>query len=196
MAENLYSTAAELKTRLRITGDSLNTQLETFLEVASRSVDHDCNRHFYQITEARYFDGRAETELLIDDLATFTSMTVDSEGDGTWDGETWTKDTDFRLVAPPDDWPYTRIWILPAATKTFLAVKNYIKITGVWGWPSVPPAIAQETLYRAGVLFRTMGSEIMAAERLGDMSYQRFSTENEWQRMLLRIGAYIRPAVA
>ncbi len=86
---NLYSTVSDVKSRLSITVTTYDALLEALLENVSRLIDDECHRHFFTKTETMYCD-TAASDLLIfpDDLISITTLTTDSEADGSYDGET------------------------------------------------------------------------------------------------------------
>lgn len=95
------------------------------------------------------------TSIVIDDLVTFTSMGVDTDGDGTY--ETALAITDIYVMpynAAIMVAPYTRIELRPtqAAISHFPTYPKGISITGVWGWPSVPQPIIEAVIQLASIL--------------------------------------------
>lgn len=132
---NTYATLDDIKARLGITATTQDTIFLELLEAASRKVDEMCRRHFYIETATKYVDTQdSATDLLLpDDLITATTLTTDTEGDGTHDGETWTGGTDFFL------WPYNGLPKQKVQTTGFGSygfpklVRRYVKLIGVWG---------------------------------------------------------------
>ena len=109
-----YADLGEFKSRLEIT-DALNdTMLLHLLEAVSRVVDRYCRRHFYVMTEARYYDGDAGvmqvmdrytervseylSRLWVGDLLAVTSIQMDGDQDAVY--EDTLAATDYIL------WPY------------------------------------------------------------------------------------------
>lgn len=153
-----YVTSAALKKTLGITAQSYaDDDIATAITAASRGIDNVCQRRFYLDTDAnqvRYYTPERTDRLEIDDLTTLTTLQHDPDGDGTFD-ETWTVNVDFVLEplnAAQDAsnlQPWTRIRVHPLTSFTFEPrYPRTVKLTGKFGWPAVPTAIAQA----AGVL--------------------------------------------
>lgn len=120
---------------------------------ASRGIEAATGRRFWldaDATSARYYTPDSVRSLEIDDLVTLTSLLIDRGGDGTFE-ETWTNGTQFVLVpnnAASDYRPYEAVkvrsnygypaYLLPC-------VERSVKVTGRFGWPSVPPDIQSAT---------------------------------------------------
>ena len=132
---NLYGALAELKTRLGITGTTDDTQLMYYLLDASRAVDELTHRYFYTKTATIYADTVGANFLLLpEDFISITTLTTDSEGDDTYDGETWTENTDF-WVWPYNNYPKYGVQTTQAGNYTFSGnTPRYVKIVGVFGY--------------------------------------------------------------
>jgi hypothetical protein len=135
---NWYATLDEVKTQLGVTGSGRDGALRLLIDGVSRWIDspEGANRHFYVEQGTRYFDtGRSVEQLLIGDALTVSALTMDSELDGTFDGETWTEGTDF-LLGPWNGYP--KRWIERArATGNYcwpLGLQRYVKAVGYWGF--------------------------------------------------------------
>ena len=145
---NLYVSLDELKgsAAANISGTAYNSRLFSLIENVSREIDQHCRRHFYTLTEARYFDGDGDRELLTGDLIALTTLKEDSNHDGTYD-KTWAS-IDYNLLPhnakPTSDWgePYRSVKV---STSTGTAdvfetgEKNY-ELTGTWGYRQVTQA--------------------------------------------------------
>ena len=134
------------------------------------------------------------------DVTAITTLTSDSEGDGSYDGETWTEGTDFVLVGqehPELSGPFTRFWVPGWATKGLVARRRYFKAVGSWGWATVPNQIRKACLARAKVDYDHYSElEVFAGETLGDYTYRRFSPANGRERELQQVRAFRRAGVA
>lgn len=134
--------------------------IEVCISASSRAIDAYCNRHFYTVTEARYFspypDGPGAYWLLcIDDLSTASGLTVQTDnGAGTY---TTTVSSSAYVLEPKNQsqgglggpygaWPYT---MLRSTSANVFPIRYYpwqpdtVKVTGTWGWASVPDPIKQ-----------------------------------------------------
>lgn len=110
------------------------------IDDASRAFDADCNgRHFYAYLATRYVRGDGgRTLLLPSDLISVTTLTVDTNSDGTTD-YTLVENTDFWLRpehAPQVGAPYWQIDLMPTGTQlsSWPTGPHAIAITGLWGW--------------------------------------------------------------
>lgn len=133
---NCYATLAEVKAELGMTDTdaSRDAILLQMLEDASRDADQYCRRHFYVKSDTRYFGVDDPCRVMVDDLLSVTTLTTDSEGDGTFDGETWTQgDGGDFLLWPYNAWP--KLWIEPVKVPrySFARSNRYVKIVGLFG---------------------------------------------------------------
>lgn len=122
--------------------------IDDCINAASRQIDRWCGRHFYQVTEARTFDVE-ELDCLelgpFNDLVSVTTLKVDANADGSY--ETTYGSSLYQLEpvnAALRGEPYTEIELRSGTmfpTPVYGGPENLIQITGVWGWPSVPPEV-------------------------------------------------------
>lgn len=148
----LYVTVATVKQRLDRTDTKDDDAIEDAIEAASRLIDGLASRVFYQSdSEARYFTAEDSGYLEIDDLVSVSAFATDSDGDRTYE-DSWAS-TDYDLEpynGATKGLPYTSVAIAPAGRYGFpVGVARGVKITGVWGWPSVPHAIRDATVIQA-----------------------------------------------
>jgi hypothetical protein len=179
---SLYGDTDELKRALSLTttDTGMDDDLDRALFSASDGIDEAVGRSFGKGEEGEerlYEAGDAwiSRMLAIDDLVELTSLTVDRTGEGTF--ETWVLDTDFRLGplnAPGDERPWTSVRTLsgqgfPSHTDAL------VKVTGTFGWPSVPSQIVQATMLLAAQLFQRTRSApfgvITAGADVGAVAY-------------------------
>ncbi len=130
---NCYATLDDLKSKLNMTDTSRDGELLALLDGASRACDDETGRHFYLWEGARYFDGRGWLHVLLDDLLSVSEVVVDTERDGTYDGEEWTEDEDF-VLGPMNEWPKWRLEITPWGSYGVRFGERIFKVTGVWGY--------------------------------------------------------------
>lgn len=166
-----YCTATELKAYLRITDAADDAELGFAITAGSRAVDQFTNRHFGQAdpAEARYYDAQKASStngfmgrfvLETEDISTSTGLTVktDLDDDGTFE-TTLTINTDFRLWpwnAAGESQPWTRIVL--ASGQSFPTHLRGVEVTAKWGFPSVPTAVKQATLFQASRFFARRNS--------------------------------------
>ncbi len=134
---NLYAAVSDLS-GLAGMSSADNARL---LEQASREIDRYCDRHFFAQTDTRYFDGPMAINgdvgrvLQTNDILSVTTLTTDSEGDGTFDGETWTEgDTEDFILEPANIWPKTRIRAAVSGDYSWADRPRYVKIIGSFGF--------------------------------------------------------------
>ena len=182
---NGYATLAQIKSALRIpsadaTDDAL---LEMAVESASRLIDAYCGRNFiYGGTAAttRYFYADDPYVVQIDDARSITQVQTSSSEDGIYD-VTWdlTAHTGDIEPEPLNDyvggltWPYTRLraigdYVFPVDRETT------VKVTAVYGWPTVPTTVAQACVLQSSRIFTRLQSPLGVAG-FGDMGIMRVS---------------------
>lgn len=156
---HVYVELEEMRQFLSMSGTFADPTFRRAVLAASRAIDGLCDRRFYLDTDAnqaRYYTPTSGGLVVIDDLTTMTSLQVDQDGDGTFE-ETWTANTEYVLEplnAAADSRPYTRIETHRAAGKTFPAYPRSVKVTGKFGWPTVPAEVVQATSILAHLLSR------------------------------------------
>ena len=149
---NGYTDLATVKLRLDRTDTKDDAAIESAIEAASRAIDGFTGRIFYQITAtARVFTAVDSMWLELPDLVSVSSFQTDSDGDRTYE-DTWAA-TDYDLEpynASDIGWPYTSVSPTPAGRYGFpVGARKGVKITGTWGFPAVPDAIAEATVILA-----------------------------------------------
>ena len=156
-----YVTSADVKSSLALQGYTFaDTDIARAILAASRAIDWATGRRFYLDTDAtsvRYYTPDSPSLLAIDDLVTLTSILVDQDGDGTFE-ETWTVNTDFVLTplnAAADSEPYWWVEVRNLSGRRFpCQLERSVKVTGQFGWPSVPSDIQLATSILASKLLR------------------------------------------
>lgn len=134
---NHYTTYKEIEAQAALpAGTASVAVLETFIEGASRIIDKHCKRHFYIHPHAKNFDGISGTRMKVPDLIAVSAFAVDTERDLSFDGETWTENTDFYLagLSRIEQYPKRYICLAPSATKSFVEGDNLYRITAQWGY--------------------------------------------------------------
>jgi hypothetical protein len=158
--ENAYCSLVEMKQNdiLKFADTSHDALLEIVINAASRDIDEFCGRHFYQVTETRYYTTDSDKPycLEVDDIATTSGFALytDLNADGTYE-YTWAS-TDYNLTpyVPKMGWPYTGIETTPLGLYTFPGVRKGVKVTATWGWPSVPPNVKRVCLLWSEILWK------------------------------------------
>ena len=175
---NGYATLAEVKSALRITDNIDDSLLEMAVESASRLIDGYANRSFYNAgTAVRYFVANDSFLTVIDDLVSLTSLETSSDGDGF--DTTWTA-SDYQLQ-PLNGYvdglytPYTEISAIGDFLFPIIGSEALVKITGVWGYSSVPITIKQACIHQASRLYKRLDSPLGVAG-FGDLGVIRVSS--------------------
>lgn len=177
---NGYATLAEVKTSLKINDTIDDSILEMAIESASREIDAYTARYFYNGgTAVKYFAAEDNYTTLTEDLQSVSELATSVNADNVFD-TVWSA-TDYQLqpvngrsngIASP----YTSI---RALTTYYFPVWNnmtLVKVTGVWGWASVPIAIKQATILLAARIYKRSDSPLGIAG-FGDMGVMRVSNQ-------------------
>jgi hypothetical protein len=181
--ENGYATLAEVKAALRITDAVDDALLELAIESASREIEGHCERVFYDVGAAtRVFMPEDSYITQIDDLQSLTTLETSSDGDSF--DTTWTA-SDYQLeplngVAGGLTQPATRIRAIGDYLFPIWSVLNTnaneatVRITGTWGWATVPTAVKQATVLYSMRQFKRYDSPLGVAG-FGDIGAIRVS---------------------
>lgn len=166
----LYATPAALKSRLGIDDVADDYELHAACFAASRAIENYCERIFYRTAAgtARTFvpDGPYGLTLpAFHDLVSVSELATDSVGDGSF-ATVWAAG-DYQLLpynatAGPEPEPYTEIGTIGSrvfSSQSWSPARhNSVRITGVWGWPTVPHPVKQAALILAQETFKAKDS--------------------------------------
>jgi len=172
---NGYATLADVKNSLKITDNMDDSLLEIAVESASRLIDGYTGRYFYNGgTATRNYAASDSWIVYIDDVQSVSEVASTNEVGGTY--TTWTAN-DYQLeplngLTGGMTQPYTSIRAVNQYVWPFLADRALVKITGVWGWASVPIAVKQATILQASRIFKRNDSPLGVAG-FGDMGVVR-----------------------
>jgi len=161
-----YVGPEELKDRLGIPDTSDDSILTSVCLATSRWIDRFCGRHFFRVTDTRTYQPESIWLLNTDDLASVTTLKIDGDGDGVFE-TTWTQNTQFMLRVGEGQFnqlsfgelkPYTQVQVI-GGSNFFPFIWPFVhldrvQITGVFGWPQVPPVVAQAALLIASDWFK------------------------------------------
>lgn len=178
---NGYASLSEVKAALRITDNVDDALLEMAVESASRLIDGYACRQFYSSgTATRYFVAQDDYVVEVDDLANGTVVIQTAQdADGVFD-TTW--DTDDYQLEPLNQildgigWAFTVIRAVGEYLWPISGGEALIKVTGVFGWPSVPIAIKQASIIQASRIYKRLDSPLGFAG-FGDLGVMRVSTQ-------------------
>jgi hypothetical protein len=170
-----------VKAALRITDSVDDSLLEMAVESASRLIDGHAARQFYSSgTAVRYFVAQDDFVVEVDDLANGTvTIQTAQDADGVYD-TTWLTD-DYQLeplngILDGIAWPYNQIRAVGDYLWPISGGEALIKVTGVWGWPSVPIAIKQACIIQASRIFKRLDSPLGVAG-FGDLGAIRVTRD-------------------
>ncbi len=160
---NGYATLDQVKLRLDRTDSSDDTALESCIEAASRAIDALCDRRFWSESEAtRYYTAEFSDWLPVDDLQSITTISVDADGDRTYEANLSPSDYDLEPVNAPLTgiaFPYTSIRTRFTSSYYFPAgIRHGVKIVGNFGWSAVPIGITEATIIQATRLYHRKDS--------------------------------------
>lgn len=162
---NEYASLADLKLAIQETNSDRDALLNKALEAASRAIDDLAGRRFYTDTSAtvRVYSpaGRVLVDedgdrLLVDDIATLTDLVVQVGSGGSY-----TTVAAAEYETKPDNAiaegrPITSLLRLSNVWAALPTTR--VRVTARWGWPAVPPQIAQAALIQASRLYRRKDS--------------------------------------
>ena len=161
---NGYATLAEVKAALRITDTIDDALLEMAVESASRLIDAYCARSFYNAgTAVRYFAAANDYVTNIDDAIAITQVASDSSADGVFD-IIWQAD-DYQLEPLNGrvdglEWPYNAIRAVGDYTFPVWNSEGLVKVTGTWGFATIPMAVRQATIIQSSRIFKRLDSPL------------------------------------
>jgi len=174
---NGYCTLADVKAALRITDTVDDSLIENSINSASRMIDQYCNRYFYSTSagEVRYFKAVDAFNCWIDDCQTITEVRTAQSNPITYN-QIWDS-TDFQTI-PANTYAngaFAPITGLIAVYNYFFPTwqeSNLVKVTGTFGWPSVPEPIKFACIIQASRLFKRLESPLGVAG-VSDMGIMR-----------------------
>lgn len=164
----LYATVEALKSRLGVEDTVDDYELHAACFAASRAVEQHCQRTFWRTASgtARTFVATSNTCLdlpAFNDLVSVSELATDATGDGTF--ETVWDAADYQLLphdaaVGPEARPYDSIRAIGSRgfPSNYTGRVDRVQVTGVFGWPTVPPSVKQATLILAQETFRAKDS--------------------------------------
>lgn len=188
MITNGYATLSDVKSALRITDTVDDTLLELAVESASRLIDAYCARVFYNMgSQVRYFSASDPYFCPIDDLISITELATAATSNGNYD-VVWANYVngapgDYQLeplnAAYPTDGivsPTTGIRARWRYLFPTIGGNAMVRVTGTWGWDTVPVAVKAATVIQASRIFKRNDSPLGVAG-FGDMGVMRVSSQ-------------------
>jgi hypothetical protein len=127
------------------------------ITAVSRQIDEYCHRRFWKntVNEVRYFTAAWGNLLFCDDIVSVTAVATDDDGDRTYSTSLAATDYDLEPYnAVLDGIPYNRLRITPNSSEAFLTSQRGNKLTGIFGWPSIPAQVNEACLIQSIRLFK------------------------------------------
>lgn len=165
---NAYCSLADVKAALRITDTIDDSLIESSINSACRMIDQYCNRYFYSSSagEVRYYKANDGFTCWIDDAQSITTVETSSTDpliyDTTWDS------SDYQLLpanrnANGGYYPITGLTATDNLLFPVWADIALVKVTGQFGWASVPDPIKFASIIQASRLFKRLESPLGVA---------------------------------
>ena len=155
-----YITLANLKAFIGNIPDSADdAALNQAIDAACEQINGYCMRRFdSQSNKTRYYTPEFPDMVFLDDLISVTAFQTDENADGLWE-ISWSDGEDYYLLphnATEEGEPYTHVEVnRHQGSYSFpVGVQRGLRITGNWGYATVPLAIQQATTILAARLFR------------------------------------------
>ena len=156
---NIYTTLQDVKTGLQIEDSNDDTDIQAAIISASRMIDDYCQRGFYQegtlaAPVTKYYSPVNPWYLEIDDLIQPTEIRSRANQTGAFN-TVWDLDTDlmYEPVNNPEiGRPVTRLLAIQTYVFPYFFPQT-VKITGVWGYSSIPVEVQMACKIQAARLF-------------------------------------------
>lgn len=165
--ENGYATLAQVKQSARIEDNLDDDLLELAIESASRQIDQACQRVFFDMgTDTRIYAAQTQFLCEIDDAINITKVETDPDGDGTFDVEFEPKDFQaepLNGLAGGIPTPFTHIRASDDYLFPMKEGEALVRVTGEFGFASVPTPIVQATVILASRIFKRNDSPLGVA---------------------------------
>jgi len=148
-----YATIDELKAAITIADTADDADLQRALDAATEWINHYTGRTFTaaEPATAKRFYPTEQDRLSIPDVQSVTLLEIDTAGDGTF-AQTL-EATDYELLPLyPDVGAYTEIHLLSGAPWWFV-VGYQARVTGAWGFGTVPASVVQACILLANRYF-------------------------------------------
>ena len=148
-----YCSLDEIKASLDITEEQYDDLIQGLIAAVKTLIDNYTERQFdSESATVRYFDGGGSC-LFIDDLVSVSALSLDEDGDAVYEATMAT--TDYILY-PLNKSPKTHIKLSNDSDYGGFAsgIKQGVKITGTWGYSTVPAPINQASIIQVSRWFK------------------------------------------
>lgn len=140
---------------IELTNTKEDSKIVLAIDACSRAVDQHCKRSFAHPSTsatARVFEANYGNYVEIHDAESITTVETDDDRNGvfetTWAAGDW-QPQPFNAPTLPEPEPFTEIRAV-GSRRFPLSVTGgrlgLVRVTAVWGWPSVPASVKQATL--------------------------------------------------
>lgn len=155
---NAYCTLQDVKNALAIDDPQDDLAIEAAIMSASRMIDDYTGRFFYKdgtqaSPVARYYTAKDWWTCNVDDITYISQIATDDNFDQTY-STVWS--TSDYMVEPVNNprrgWPWTRILAIGAYIYPYNLPQS-VKVTGAWGWSSIPEEIKMAAKLQASRFF-------------------------------------------
>ncbi len=173
----------ELKAALGITDTNDDALIEYAIRAAETWAEAYCGRTF-AIDAAdvqQVYDPSQDNLIRVVDLQTVTTIKIDEDGDRSYSRTLATTDYDLR---PLDGPPYSEVRIWPLSSYAFVP-GQLVKITGKFGYGSVPYDVKQALILQASRLFKRREAPFGVLGTTDIGVYQRLSEMDPDVKLLL-----------
>jgi hypothetical protein len=200
-AATTYASLDDLVERLNLPDETRFNLLNDLLGAVSSQFDNEAGRQFYRIpqvdgTTVRLYDGNGGLTLRIPEGC--VSLTTVEVATGTGGSYATLGTTEWRLrpAHPAPDWPYTELVLTDLATTTFTPGYDTVRLTGVFGWASVPQLVTEAVLQLAQRSYNQSQTADAGQIGVGDLGTMTLSSQrpDAWYRALRAFGR--RPGIA
>lgn len=140
-----YMTVEEFRLRAGQIGEEQDDAIASVLLAASRQIDGYCGQQFNQGETATPRYATPVDQWLVDVPAFVSLESLDVDGGDRTYSTAW-ESTDYDLLpygAEDDGRPYTQIAVAVNGRYGFSFYPRSVRVTAIWGWPSVPPQVKE-----------------------------------------------------
>lgn len=175
-----YAELHEIRNAMRIDDFTDDTVLEASLDAACAQIDAWCSRTFAVAsgTATRDYVPNDVFVLYVDDCTTVSTITLDTDGDGTY--ETTMAAGDYQLEpvngrASGLIVPFHRVRAVDNYVWPRVANRATVRVAATWGWSATPAAVKQAAIIQTEYLFKSLDAPLGVAG-FGDVGALRMTT--------------------
>ena len=131
--------------------------IASVISAVSKEIDNYCHRRFWKnlVAETRYLTAAFYDLMFTPDIVSVTGVATDEDGDRLYSTSLAATDYDLEPYnAALDGLPYTRMRLTPNSTHSFVTSQKGIKLTGIFGYPSVPDEVKEACMIQSIRLFK------------------------------------------